>query len=556
MVAQGEKRAIALSTAPLWKKARIDCAKSGDSFLRPSKNNRGRTVLGEHAVFAFELNLQDHEPFVIAVGFGQTGNAAALQARAALHQDFDTVAKAYAEEWSKWQNSLLGLGEEGQGRCDLYRTSAAVLRTHQGKQVPGSVVASLSIPWGPTKRDPDAAAYHLVWTRDLVEIAGAFCAMGDCEPVRNVLRYLAATQHADGHWAQNMRIDGTPHWRGVQLDETALPILLVELASRRKVLHDDDVERYWSMVEHAAGYLVKNGPITEEDRWEKNSGFVSSTLAAIIAGLFVAAEISRRLGKRETTERWKSLAHEWDQSIEKWIYVAGTDLARRHHIDGYYVWLRPAGCEDLPLEKCKVHLAHKLKGDPSAVASNVVSPDFLALVRFGLRKPNDPRILDSLKIIDASLRAETPNGPAWRRYTGDGYGETADGSPFRKRGIGRAWPLLTGERAHYELAAGRPDVANELKRALEKFAGEAGLLPEQVWDAEDIPSKNLFRGYPTGSARPLTWAHAEYIKLLRSLRDNRVFDCPPCVVERTSETHTARSSAQARHTVTMNSRRR
>jgi glucoamylase len=226
------------------------------------------------------------------------------------------------------------------------------------------------------------------------------------------------------------------------------------------------------------------------------------------------------------------LAEEWDRSIDGWIYAEGTKLALQHQVEGYYVWLRPARCPRLPLQKCKLRLPHKPAGDPAAVASNIVSPDVLALVRFGLRKPNDPRILNTLKIIDASLRAETPKGPAWRRYTGDAYGEMADGSPFRKNGIGRAWPLLAGERAHYELAAGRRELANELKRALENFAGEAGLLPEQVWDAEDIPSKRLWRGCPTGSARPLAWAHAEYIKLLRSLRDNRVFDCPPCVVER------------------------
>ena len=58
------------------------------------------------------------------------------------------------------------------------------------------------------------------------------------------------------------------------------------------------------------------------------------------------------------------------------------------------------------------------------------------------------------------------------------------------------------------------------------------LIPEQVWDADDIPALELFRGKPTGSACPLVWAHSEYIKLRRSLRDGKIFDQPPQTVQR------------------------
>ncbi|MDZ7343932.1 MAG: glucan 1,4-alpha-glucosidase, partial [candidate division KSB1 bacterium] len=165
-------------------------------------------------------------------------------------------------------------------------------------------------------------------------------------------------------------------------------------------------------------------------------------------------------------------------------------------------------------------------------AVHLVSPDALALVRFGLRAPDDPRIVNTVKVIDALLKVETPSGPAWRRYNGDGYGEHEDGAPFDGEGVGRAWPLLTGERAHYELAAGRLDEAQRLLLALEAFANEGKLIPEQIWDAPDIPARELFCGRPSGSAMPLVWAHAEYIKLCRSLRDNRVFDTPPQPVAR------------------------
>ena len=162
----------------------------------------------------------------------------------------------------------------------------------------------------------------------------------------------------------------------------------------------------------------------------------------------------------------------------------------------------------------------------------MVSLDALAFVRFGLRAPDDPRIVSTVKVVDATLKVDTPRGPAWHRYQGDGYGEHADGGPFDGTGVGRAWPLLTGERAHYELAAGRTDVAEQLAQAMEALAGESGLLPEQVWDSADIPDRGLFIGHASGSAMPLVWAHAEYVKLCRSLRDGEIFDRPPQTVQR------------------------
>jgi len=161
-----------------------------------------------------------------------------------------------------------------------------------------------------------------------------------------------------------------------------------------------------------------------------------------------------------------------------------------------------------------------------------VSPDALALVRFGLRSADDPRIRDTAKVIDALLKVETPSGPSWHRYNDDGYGEHEDGSPFDGTGIGRVWPLLTGERAHYELAVGRVENAKRLLATMESFANEGGLISEQVWDSTDIPKRELHFGHPSGSAMPLVWAHAEYLKLRRSLDDGRIFDLPPQTVQR------------------------
>jgi glucoamylase len=163
-------------------------------------------------------------------------------------------------------------------------------------------------------------------------------------------------------------------------------------------------------------------------------------------------------------------------------------------------------------------------------AKDVVDGGFLELVRYGIRAADDPIILNTVQVVDATLKVETDAGPIWHRYNHDGYGQQEDGGPFSSFGRGRAWPLLTGERGHYELAAGRS--AETYIKAMEQFASTTGLLPEQVWDEADKPEAFMFRGKPSGSAMPLLWAHAEYIKLLRSASEGRVYDWIPEVSRR------------------------
>jgi glucoamylase len=220
-------------------------------------------------------------------------------------------------------------------------------------------------------------------------------------------------------------------------------------------------------------------------------------------------------------------------SIDRWMYASGTDWCRKFNVEGYYVRIAPmeTGARGR-VSRRDVHVKNVSAAEDTRFASHLVSPDALALVRFGLRAADDPRIRDTAKVIDALLKVETPSGPVWHRYNDDGYGEHEDGAPFDGTGIGRGWPLLTGERAHYELAAGRVDNAKRLLAAMESFANEGGLISEQVWDSPDIPEHELHFGRPSGSAMPLVWAHAEYLKLRRSLRDGRVFDLPPQTVQR------------------------
>jgi glucoamylase len=234
------------------------------------------------------------------------------------------------------------------------------------------------------------------------------------------------------------------------------------------------------------------------------------------------------VGEQVAAAYLRETADVWNDQVERWTYVTGTPIGAEAGVEGYYVRIAPLeSAEAASPAHGFVPIKNRPPGETDRQAWSIVSPDALALVRFGLRAPDDPRIRNTVAVIDALLKVELPAGPCWRRYNGDGYGEHDDGSPFDGTGIGRLWPLLTGERAHYELAAGRTAEAERLLRTLEACSSDGHLLPEQVWDGDDVPERELFRGRPSGSAMPLVWAHAEHIKLLRSLREERVFDMPP-----------------------------
>jgi glucoamylase len=473
--------------------------------------------------------------FVLALGFGQGPAEAGLRARASLLDGFPAARSRYVRAWQGWQERLCSLDveEAEESQQALYPLGAAVLRIHEAKRFPGGLIASLSIPWGFAKGDDDLGGYHLVWPRDLAEAAGGLLAAGAHQDAHRVLHYLVVTQEADGHWPQNMWLDGRTYWRGIQMDETAFPILLVDLARRKKTLEPEDLDRFWPMVRRAAGFLVRNGPVTPQDRWEEDPGYSPFTLAVEIAALLVAADLADQNDEPDVAGYLRETADAWNASVERWTYVSGGELAREIGLDGYYVRIAPPEVGEAASPAGGfVPIKNRPPAEMCQPATHIVSPDALALVRFGLRAPDDPRIQNTVKVIDHLLKVETPFGPAWHRYDDDGYGEHEDGSPFDGTGIGRAWPLLTGERAHYELAAGDRAEALRLLHAMEAFTNEGGLISEQIWDAEAIPEHELSCGRPSGSAMPLVWAHAEYIKLRRSLRDGAVFDMPAQTVER------------------------
>ncbi len=538
LFAERDGSALALACSAAWLKCSVGFVGVSDGWQDIMHHKimtwEYRRAENGNVAVAGEVDLaSSNDSFLLALGFGSSAAEAGNRALASLYDGFESAKKTYVQEWQAWQQILPIMDEGKRDVLDLFRASTAVLRTHEAKNFSGGLIASLSIPWGFSKGDNDLGGYHLVWPRDLVESAGGLLAAGARQEVLRVLRYLQVTQEADGYWPQNMWLNGMPYWSGIQMDETAFPILLVDLARREKALDKGDLATLWPMVRKAASFIVRNGPVTQQDRWEEDAGYSPFTLAVEIGALLASADFAETNHEPGVAAYLRETADAWNANIERWVYVTGTELAKRAGVDGYYVRIAPLDKADAASPKTGfVPIKNRPVGQSVEPAVYIISPDALALVRFGLRAADDPRIVNTVKIIDALLKVETPHGPAWHRYNDDGYGEHADGSPFNGTGIGRAWPLLTGERAHYELAVGRHDRAEQLLHTLEAFANEGGMLPEQIWSAPDIPEKELFFGRPSGSAMPLVWAHSEYVKLRRSLRDGRVFDTPPQTVQR------------------------
>jgi glucoamylase len=452
----------------------------------------------------------------LALGFAESPAGARTLAASALAEGYEPIRDRFLRGWRRWARAL-HLPPAAPELRRQARLSAAVLKIHEDRTYPGAIVASLSIPWG--QRSDDPGGYHLVWARDAVEAGLALLAAGDRASASRTLAYLAATQAADGHWSQNFYPDGRRYWTGVQLDEVGFPILL---AAKLRELGEPERPLIGQMVRRAAAYLARCGPLSPQDRWEENAGASPFTLAVEVAAL-VAAAAWLEGAEREYALQ---LADSWNERIEEWTYVEHTDLAAAHDVRGYYVRIGPppgAG----GLRGC-VEVANR--GGETVPATALVGLDFLYLTRLGLRAGDDQRISDTLRVADAVLRVDTPRGPAFHRYEQDGYGEHADGSPFDGTGIGRAWPLLTGERGHAALVAGEDPTA--YLEAMAHLTGPGGLLPEQVWDTEPIPERLLFPGEPTGSAMPLVWAHAEFLKLLLAATAGRPVEQLDVVIER------------------------
>jgi glucoamylase len=445
----------------------------------------------------------------LALGFGETRAKSAATARASLARGFGAVKREYETGWQKYVATLPVIPKHQQ----QFNMAAMVLKGLEDKTYRGAVIASPSTPWG---GGPNATGYHAVWSRDLYHVATAFDALGDRSTANRLLDYLFRVQQKlDGSFPQNSYVDGRPIGRGLQMDQVAWPLVLAYQLKRH------DRKSWLKHIKPAADFIVLHGPRTDQDRWEEKPGYSPATIAAQIAGLVCAAEIAKLNGDKPTAEHYLETADYWAGYVNPWT------VTREGHVAAYYIRITE---NDDPNDHANLEI-----NSSSLVVDErkILDAGFLELVRLGIKSPNDYVIVKSLKFIDQLIKVSTPVGDAWYRYNHDAYGETADGGNYDARnGIGRLWTLLTGERGEYELALG--DVAAARKRldTLAGFANDGLMIPEQVWDRKESPAPSFRFGAGTGSATPLAWSMAQFIRLAMSIERGRNVETPRIVWER------------------------
>jgi glucoamylase len=512
----------------------------------------------------------------VAIGFGPNAQAADQAASATLNTGYDEVLARYNGEGDRvgWEDYLASLTElprlreasEDGGK--LVQASALMLKVQEDRTYAGALIASLSNPWGDTvDASKPSTGYKAVWPRDFYQCAMALAALGDRQTPLAAFHYLPQVQvkattpgntGVGGWFLQKTWVDGTPEWVGVQLDQTAMPIMLGWKLWKLGWLPEADLKAYYGkMIKPAADFLVDGGkvgvgwnhetitpPFTQQERWEEQGGYSPSTTAATIAGLVVAGDIAELAGDAAGAARYRATADAYSAKVEARMVTTKGPFG-----DGtYYVRLNQN--ED-PNDHAPIGAAN---GQIAPPKDQVVDGGFLELVRYGVRRADDAAIVGSLPELDDTSRADlyrvrydftfpgvAGEFPGWRRYDVDGYGEDAKtggnygvGGKMSPGQRGRVWPIFTGERGHYELALaglnGKPDAAAIQKirdryvKAMELFANDGLLIPEQVWDGIGPNPHGYARGEGTDSATPLAWSHAEYVKLLRSVSDGQVWD--------------------------------
>ncbi|MGH3331884.1 MAG: glycoside hydrolase family 15 protein [Nocardioidaceae bacterium] len=470
----------------------------------------------------------------LALGFGSDGAAAKTAADESLGEGYGAVAGRYAAGWDRYLDSLKPVPASAGTVKKEYLASTMVVAASEDKTHRGALIASPSAPWvWGDEIDwlaSPSGAYHLVWSRDAYQFGTALWAAGDRAAARRVVDWLFQVQQKpDGSFPQNSQVDGTPVWSNLQLDEVALPIVLAWQVGR------DDSETY-SHVKKAADFITDfrdpetgtPAPYSPQERWENQAGYSPSTIAAQIAGLVCAADLARRNGDQTSAARWLETADEWQRKVEQWTVTTNGPYSEAP----YYLRLTKDGNPDAGTTYSVGD------GGPSSIDQRkVVDASFLDLVRLGVKPADSPEIVSTLPVIDEQLQATTPNGPFWRRYNHDGYGETRTGGQWRITDpdtfetLGRAWPLLAGERGEYTVASGG-DATTYLKSMA--AAGNSGrMIAEQVWDGRPPSGQPGFPpGEGTRSATPLIWSHAQLVRLAWSIERGRPVETPSVVADR------------------------
>ncbi|HEY6761730.1 MAG TPA: glycoside hydrolase family 15 protein [Baekduia sp.] len=475
----------------------------------------------------------------LALGFGDAAASALASARASLQRPFAATLARYA---GGWRDYLRGLKRPPRSLTsnderDLYATSVMVLAASEDKTHRGAYVASPTMPWRWATLVP-SGPYHLVWSRDLYQIATGLIAAGDTAGANRALDWLFTTQQkADGSFPQNSKPDGTPVWTGLQMDEVAFPMILAHQLGRTDA-------STWSHVKRAADFLLSykdpatghTAPWSPMERWENQDGYSPATIASEIAGLVCAADIAKANGDDASAAKYLATADDWQSKVKSWTMTTTGPYSSQP----YFLRLTKDGNPDSETTTYSTG-----DGGPSAADQRtVVDPSFLDLVRLGVLPADDPDVVNSEKVVDEQLGFQTARGFFWHRAMFDGYGEFADGRPWdfdqapdSRTTTGRAWPLLNGERGEAQIATGDGAAAAQQLRAMTNAATPSGMLPEQVWDQNPPSGQPGFEpGTPTLSATPLAWTHAQYLRLAWDLADGAVSEQPAIVAQRYAKT--------------------
>ena len=461
--------------------------------------------------------------FNLVLSFGQNGggNSATTNAEQTLNGtlgDTSDMLSTYVSQWNTFDNSLNvppAIGSTPaiqQARQQEYYLAAMTLKTAQDKQT-GAFVAGPGTPWGGSNGDGDAGGYHLVWERDMYEFSSALILAGDtADPQRALLWAFNSQQQADGHFPQNSYVSGVPYWNGIQMDEQAFPIILAWK------LGVTDSTNYQNHIKPAANYIIKNGPWTGQERWEENAGYSPSTIAAEIAGLLCAADIARINGDTTNQTRYNNYADYYQAMVQNWTFTTSGPLT-----GGYYFERIDDNAN--PNDGHSITIGN---GGGTYDERSIVDAGFLELVRQGVFPATSPYVTLSLPVIDSNISQVINGNRYWFRYNHDGYGEHADGSDYNGTGIGRLWPIFSGERGIYTIAAGSS--ADAYLTSMTASENGSGMIPEQVWDTS-APA-GFTPGTPTKSMNPLNWAMGEFITLLMSANQNTIADAPSIALSR------------------------
>jgi glucoamylase len=507
-----------------------------------------------------QVDLSQGGNFTLALGFGTTQAEAIGAASATLSTQVSQLKKQYDAGWEAYDAGLIApppqfagvTGKLWHQLVDEYYLSANVLKASEDKTFPGALVASLASPWGQavSAGDPNNkyfGSYREVFARDVYESWTGLLLDGDLKTAREVVDFMFQNQQQpDGSFPRNSLVNGklAPDSFGTQLDEASYPILMAYQ------LGMTDAQLYQKHIKPAANFVISHGPAFGVERWEEQSGYSPSTIAAEVAGLVAAAGIAKANGDTQSAQIWLGTADDWQRSLEGWTVTTNGPLANHP----YFIRLSKTGDPNAAISY------NVGNGGPTLDQRSVIDAGFLEMVRLGLTPFNDPAVTESLPVVDSTIKSDTASGPGWHRYNGDGYGDDATtGHPWAPtgQGTGHVWPLLTEERGEYALDSGDVTSAVSLLTTMRNFGGGVGLIPEQDWDLPNLPASppgsdpttasiGFVNGKPAGSAAPLTWAAGSYVRLLRDIVANQILERPADTYDR----YVAHQQGQTSLTVT------